>query len=188
MTIYDDFRLYLERRRSVMVTRNSFAGDGHGNGDRGRPFDSNWRRCTCDDNYYSCCIVCVYDEWLRVVRLEDSYYNSGHVPCIRARWTTDSYCATRDCRIYGRARVFFVLQPRGGSSSRRCTRARLTLVQVFLFFNFLRRNFARRRRRVFLTRVTRTRRSQRPAWTSDGWCSGGVLRRSRRTRSWPLLL
>lgn len=104
--------------------------------------------------------------------------------CVYARGGRPIATALRAVVVYGRARVFSVLQPRGGSSSRRCTRARPTLVRVSLFFNFIRRNFARRRRRrVFLTRVTRTRRSQRPAWTSDGWCSGGVLRRSRRTRS-----
>jgi len=104
---------------------------------------------------------------------------------VYARGGRPTATALRSVVVYGRVRVFSVLQPRGGSSSRRCTRARPTLVRVFLFFNFIRRNFARRRRRrrVFLTRVTRTRRSQRPAWTSDGWCSGGVLRRSRRTRS-----
>lgn len=132
MTIYDDFRLYLERRRSVMVTRNSFAGDGHGNGDRGRPFDSKWRRCTCDDNCYSCCIVRAYDEWLRVVRLDDSYY-SGHVPCIRARWTIDSYCATRDCRIWSRARVFRLAAPRRIVVAAVHTRAFNTGTSVFIF-------------------------------------------------------
>lgn len=64
-TIYDDFRLYLERRRSVaMVTRNSFAVGGHVDGDRGRPAG--------DDSCYSCCIGGVSDERLRSLRLDDS--------------------------------------------------------------------------------------------------------------------
>jgi len=133
MTIYNDIRLYLERRRPVVVTRNSFGGDGHGDSDRGRPFDSTWRLCTGDDSCCSCCSNgCVYDEWLRAVRLDDSYY-SGHVLCIRARWTTDCYCATRGCRIWSRARVFCFAAPRRIVVAAVHTRASNTGTGVFIF-------------------------------------------------------
>lgn len=93
-----------------------------------------WRRSRTSGGWrYSCCIGGVCDERLRSVRLDDSCY-SGHVPCIRARWMTNCYCATRGCRV-SLARAFSVLRPRGGSSSR-CTRARPTIWYGCLKFCF----------------------------------------------------
>lgn len=187
-----------------MVTKNGFVCGGHGGGER--MFDSTWRqRCAGDDD--SCCSCCIggfCDDRgrcgsavitrprLRAVGLDGSCSYSGHVPCtyagrpiataLRAGFPFCGHAADRRGAVHTHA-------------------ANCTGTGVFIWY-FSTKKFSQKLYSgcgddddevcVFTTslyyNVPLARRSQRPAWTSDGWCSGGVLRRSRRTRSWPLLL